>query len=259
MDLKQTLFKCLEEGGKIIRRNFGQAHAIHKKTAISIVTETDLAAEKKIVSLIRNRFADHRIITEESAPIHGAGDVRWIIDPLDGTTNFAHHLNICCVSIGVEKKGRMILGGVYNPLQNELYFAEAGRGAFLNGKRIRVSKHRKLIESLVVTGFPYDRRERAKYYLQFVRAAMQQTQGLRRLGAAALDLCYVARGIFDAYWEFNLKSWDIAAGSLIVQEAGGRVSGVDGKPLDLDHPTQILASNGLLHRPMMRVLGPHLK
>lgn len=247
MKLKSTLMTCLTEAGKILRRGFGSSLDIRKKGPVDLVTKIDLAADRKIISIIRKRFPDHRLLTEESLPYHGSSPFRWIIDPLDGTSNYAHELDMFCVSIGLEKDGKLILGGVYNPLKEELFFAESGQGATLNGRRIRPSRTRKLIDGLLVTGFPYDRQKKADYYLRFLKVALEDAQGLRRLGAAALDLAYVACGRFDAYWELNLKPWDAAAGVLIVQEAGGKVTGLDGKPLDLDGPIRLLASNGTLH------------
>jgi myo-inositol-1(or 4)-monophosphatase len=259
MELKKTLLTCLFEAGKILRNGFGKSLDIRKKGPVDLVTKIDFAADRKITSILRKRFPDHRLLTEESEPYHGSSAFRWIIDPLDGTSNYAHGLPICCVSIGLEKDGKMILGGVYNPMNNELFLAEKGKGATLNGKRIQVSRKAKLIDSLLVTGFPYDRQGKADYYLQFLKVAIQEAQGLRRLGAAALDLSYVACGRFEAYWELNIKPWDAAAGVLIAQEAGGKVTSLDGKPLDLDGPIRVLASNGLIHGPLLSRFRKFLK
>lgn len=251
--LKKILLSCLKESGSIIRKGFGTRFSIRAKGPVNIVTEIDMASERKIVGLIRKSFPDHRILTEESQPITSASPYRWIIDPLDGTTNFAHRLPLCCVSIAVEFNEKVILGGIYNPFMGELFFAESGKGAFLNGKRIRVSKMKDLLSSLLVTGFPYDRREKAAYYLKFFQGMMEKSQGLRRLGAAALDLAYVANGQFEAFWELNLKPWDIAAGILLVEEAGGKVSDFQGKPLNVNEPRQLLTSNGQVHSQIISV------
>jgi myo-inositol-1(or 4)-monophosphatase len=154
--------------------------------------------------------------------------------------------------VGIEYKGHVWLGGIYNPLQQELFFAQKGRGTFLNGRRVHVSQTKRLLDSLLVTGFPYDRRKKADFYLHFFRNFMQRTQGIRRLGAAALDLAYVACGRFDAFWEFNLKAWDLAAGVLMVEEAGGKVTDFAGKRLALDRPQQLLSSNGLIHSRLLK-------
>ncbi len=257
-NLRKVLDRCLREGGRILERGFGRKQRITKKSAVSIVTETDKAAERHIISTIHQHFPAHGILAEESSPIRRPGESRWIIDPLDGTTNFAHSIPLCCVSIGVERDGKVLLGGIYNPFLDEFFFAERGKGAYLNGKRILVSKQSVLIDSLLVTGFPYDRQEKAAFYLKFFRAMMEKTQGLRRLGAAALDLAYVACGRFEAFWEFNLKSWDIAAGSLLVEEAGGKVTDFRGKPLNLEVPAQLLASNSRVHPPLLKIFNINL-
>ena len=252
-NLKDILFLCLKESGKILRRGFGTRLKISKKGPINIVTEIDMESEKKIISIIKNTFPDHRILAEESLPQDGNSPFRWIIDPLDGTTNYAHQLNLFCTSIGVEYQGEMILGGIYNPVQNELYFAEKGKGAALNGKKLQVSRNNNLSECLLVTGFPYDGPKRARFYLEYFRRFMMRAQGIRRLGAAALDLAYVASGVFDAFWEFNLKPWDMAAGILLVKEAGGKITNFSGEILSVDAPRQLLASNGLIHPKLLQI------
>ena len=252
--LRRTLFLSLKESGKIIRSGFGTSFKIRKKGPINLVTEIDMRAENKIVTMIKRNFPSHRILTEESKPYGGDSPFRWIVDPLDGTTNFAHGIPLCCVSIGLEYEGEIILGGVYNSLLGELFFAEKGKGSFLNGKRIQVSVTKKLNDSLIVTGFPYDRQEKAEYYLKYFKKALEHTQGIRRLGAAALDLAYVACGRFDAFWEFSLKPWDIAAGALIVREAGGTVSDFKGNPLKIDQPFELLASNKIIHPKLREIM-----
>ena len=254
-NVRKVLLSCLKEAGSIIGKNFGKTHRVQFKTPISLVTEIDMAAEKKIVSIVQNAFPSHRLLTEESAPKQGTSPYRWIVDPLDGTTNYAHHIPICAVSIGVEHDGKMIMGGIYNPMQNEMFFTELGAGSFLNAKKIRVSNTSRLIDSLLVTGFPYDSPDKAKYYVSFVESMLKKTRGLRRLGAAAIDLAYVACGKFDAFWEFNLQPWDVAAGILMVQESGGKVSGFDGKKMNVDQPAQMLASNAVIHPSILKIFS----
>lgn len=251
--VKKILMKCLAEGGAILKKGAGTSFRIHMKGPVNPVTDVDLAIEKKLMSLIRGNFPEHRILSEESPPMKGSSGYRWIVDPLDGTINFAHNLPLSSVSIGVEKDGVMILGGVYNPMLNELFFAEKGNGAFLNGKRIRVSPEKKLIKSLLVTGFPYDRQDKAEFYLAFVRSMMEKCTGLRRLGSAAMDLAYVACGRFEAFWEFNLQPWDVAAGILLVEEAGGKVTNYSHQPVLVDRPIQLLASNGGVHEEILDI------
>jgi myo-inositol-1(or 4)-monophosphatase len=250
-----TLKRALAAAGGIIQNSYLRAPIVaHKGSAVNIVTSADRAAEKAIQKIIRRAFPDHGFLMEESGLTSSPSPYRWVVDPLDGTVNFAHGVPIACVSIALVKGSCALAGGVLDPFRSELFLAVRGRGATLNGRRIRVSKIHRLIESLIVTGFPYDRQKRAGYYLSFVERFMQKTQGLRRLGAAALDMSYVACGRFDGYWEFNLKPWDVAAGGLLVEEAGGRISDFSGRPHRLDHPVQTLCSNGALHRSMLRML-----
>ncbi|OGR83449.1 MAG: hypothetical protein A2902_03925 [Elusimicrobia bacterium RIFCSPLOWO2_01_FULL_64_13] len=251
--MKKVLLQCLEKAGGIIRKGFGKAHRIRKKAPVSLVTEIDMAADRAVISIIRKHFPGHAILTEESVPSLTGSPYRWIIDPLDGTTNFAHEIPLCGVSIAVEHRGDIILGGIFNPILNELYFTEKGGGAWLNGRRLAVSRTGVLLDSLLVTGFPYDRREKAHYYLKFHEPLLAACQGVRRLGAAALDLAYVAAGRFEAFWEMNLQPWDIAAGILLVEEAGGRVTDYSGGPIDVDRPGQILASNGRIHPSLQKI------
>ncbi|MBI3312903.1 MAG: inositol monophosphatase [Candidatus Omnitrophica bacterium] len=225
-----------------------------KKSELSIVTASDEKSEKFILKTILKNFPDHAILTEES-PERGHSASRWIIDPLDGTTNFAHTFPIACVSIAYEENHKIIMGGVLDPFRGELFFSERGQGATLNGKRISVSKTFKLNDSLVCTGFPYDRREKIDEYLPLFRSFVIKTQGIRRLGAAALDLCYVACGRYDGYWEAKLNSWDKAAAMLIVEEAGGSLSNFSGEPLTLED-VQNVASNGRIHKEMLEVMKP---
>lgn len=246
------------DAGSLLAERFGRALRVTNKSELDLVTESDLASEKLIIDRIKTYHPRHAILAEESgasppATPEAQSEWRWIIDPLDGTTNYAHGYPCFCVSIGLEHKGRMELGVIYDPMRGELFTAERGEGASLNGRRIHVSAINSLSAALLCTGFPYDVRERSEFARHFANFIMN-AQGVRRDGAAALDLAYVACGRFDGFWEEGLKPWDVAAGSLMVEEAGGRVSKYDGGPLSIYAPP-ILASNGLVHEQMMRVLS----
>lgn len=246
------------DAGRVLAERFGRSLEINNKSELDLVTESDLASERLIIDRIKSHYPRHAILAEESGASGPAdrerdSEWRWIIDPLDGTTNYAHGYPCFCVSIGVENQGRMELGVVYDPMRDEVFTAERGQGAALNGRRIRVSTTLSLATALLCTGFPYDVRERsefARHFANFIMAA----QGVRRDGAAALDLAYVAAGRFDGFWEEGLKPWDVAAGGLLIEEAGGRVSTYSGDPLNIFSPP-ILASNGLVHEEMMQVLN----
>ncbi len=252
--IKSTLLKALKDTGKVLKAEIFQRRVVKKKSALSLVTATDQKSEKIVIKTIRQSFPDHAILTEESPPMGRSGS-RWIIDPLDGTTNFAHTYPVACISIAFEQDGQLEFGGVYDPFRDELFFAERGKGAFMNGQRIHVSKNPTLTESLLCTGFPYDRRKRPDDYLRIFKAFMMKAQGIRRSGAAALDLCYVACGRFDGFWEVKLQAWDKAAAMVVIEEAGGKISNFKGEMLDLDH-IQNVASNGFIHPQMLRVLKP---
>ncbi len=245
---------CARDAGLILIEKFGRANLrIEHKGAIDLVTEADLASEKLIVERIRNSFPRHEILAEESGLSKRAtSEHRWIIDPLDGTTNYAHGYPCFCVSIALEHDGKIVLGVVYDPTRDELFAAEYGQGATLNMRRLRVSNVTNLNEALLVTGFPYDVRDRGDFARHFTNF-MNHAQAVRRDGSAALDLAYVAAGRFDGFWEEGLRAWDVAAGALIVEEAGGRVSRYDDSPYDIYSPP-IVASNAHLHRQMLEVL-----
>jgi myo-inositol-1(or 4)-monophosphatase len=213
----------------------------------------DLFSEKFIVAEISKQYPDHSILAEEKARHEGDSPYRWVIDPLDGTTNYAHGYPIFAVSIGLEKDAEIILGVVYDPSRDELFVGEKGKGARLNGRRIRVSPVRRLSRSLLATGFPYDIRDSSLNNFDHFRNFALRVHAVRRAGSAALDLCYVASGRFDGFWEMKLGPWDMAAGSLIVREAGGKVTNFRGQPIHLDGE-QVLASNGKIHREMIEVL-----
>ena len=246
------------DAGRILAERFGRKIEISNKSEIDLVTESDLASERLIIDRIKTYYPRHAILAEESGSSEPSdserkSDWRWIIDPLDGTTNYAHGYPCFCVSIGLECRGRMEIGVVYDPLRDEMFSAERGQGAALNGRRIRVSPTPSLARALLCTGFPYDVRERSEFARHFANFIMT-AQGVRRDGAAALDLAYVAAGRFDGFWEEGLKPWDVAAGVLIIEEAGGRVSNYANQQFNIFTPP-ILASNGLIHEEMMRVLS----
>ncbi|HEX6188282.1 MAG TPA: inositol monophosphatase family protein [Pyrinomonadaceae bacterium] len=246
------------DAGRVLAERFGRNLRISNKSELDLVTESDLASERLIIDRIKTHYPRHTILAEESGTnspaVDGAqSDWRWIIDPLDGTTNYAHGYPCFCVSMGLERNGTLELGVIYDPLRDEVFAAERGQGAALNGKRIHVSPTPSLAGALLCTGFPYDVRERGQFARHFANFIMN-AQGVRRDGAAALDLAYVAAGRFDGFWEEGLKPWDVAAGILLIEEAGGRVSDYHNGPLDIFTPP-ILASNGLIHEQMMRVLA----
>ena len=233
--------------GEIIRANWQQPKHIGYKGAIDLVTSVDRESERKIVEIIQRNFPDHSILAEEETNVEGAqNEFRWIVDPLDGTTNFAHGYPQFCVSIALERNGQVILGLVYDPLRRECFRAARGQGATLNGEPIATSTTNELDKALLATGFPYDHREHADFYLSYFRAFMTRCQGIRRGGSAALDLSYVACGRLDGFWEMKLKPWDTAAGALIVSEAGGKLSDFAGKPFTI-WGDETLAANNRIH------------
>lgn len=241
------------KAGAILRENIGGIRDISYKGDINLVTEMDRRSEHTIVDIVRSAFPDHGILAEEETSIRNRSGYLWIIDPLDGTTNYAHAYPCFSVSIALQHEQDIIAGVVYDPMRGELFSAVKGEGASLNGKPIHVSPVSVLIESLLATGFPYDRKVCEKNNMDFFHSLLMASQEVRRDGSAALDLCYVATGRFDGFWELKLKSWDVAAGSLIVREAGGMVSGLGGQTVSLD-AGEILASNGKIHTQMAEVL-----
>jgi myo-inositol-1(or 4)-monophosphatase len=257
---KGVAVQAVRKAGIVLKSKLGQKRKIGYKGAVNLVTEMDLLSEKIIVAEIRKRFPEHAVLAEESASVEKDSPFRWIIDPLDGTTNYAHGLPIFCISIALAKEEEVILGVVYDPTRDELFTAEKGKGARLNGRKIRVSSESNLSRSLLATGFPYDLRESKIDNFDHFHNFAIRAQAVRRAGSAALDLCYVAAGRFDGFWEMKLAPWDLAAGSLMVVEAGGRVTNFLGKPLALSGK-HVLASNGRIHPAMLRILksGKFLK
>jgi len=246
------------DAGRILVERQGRALQVSNKGDIDLVTEADLASEKLVIERIRSYYPRHAILAEESGAsdgtivAEGKSEWRWIIDPLDGTTNYAHGYPCYCVSIALERAGRIEIGVVYDPTRDEMFAAERGQGATLNDRRIRVSDVDELNSSMICTGFPYNVRERPDFVHHFAAFTMR-AQAVRRDGSAALDLACVACGRFDGFWEDGLNPWDVAAGVLLVAEAGGRVAAVKDGALDIYTP-KVLASNGLIHEAMMAVL-----
>jgi myo-inositol-1(or 4)-monophosphatase len=253
--LKSTLLKATEAGAKEIKKFFNGSFEISNKEGINnLVTEADHAAEKAIIQVIKKDFPDHFILSEECGESGTANEYKWIIDPIDGTVNFANGIPICCVSIGVEQNGKMILGAVYNPNMNEFYFAEKGCGATLNDNKISVSNKTEVIKSCLVTGFPYTYLDEPNGPLQVFEKLIRQGIPVRRLGSAAIDLCWVAAGRFDGFYEHKLAAWDSAAGFLMVEEAGGKVTDFEGNYYSPYQP-HIVATNGKIHEELLQYVN----
>lgn len=246
------------EAGQILLEKFGRKIEITKKGDINLVTEADLASEKLIIERIRSYYPKHSVLAEESgesstAVVEGETRWKWIIDPLDGTTNFAHGYPCFCVTLAIEHDGEIVIGVTFDPTRDELFAAEKGCGATLNNRRIRVSQTEELSEALLVTGFPYDFKNREDF-ARHLTDFLLKSRGLRRDGSAAIDMAYVACGRFDGFWEEGLNPWDVAAGVLLIEEAGGTVSFYDGSKYDIYSPP-ICGSNGLIHAEMLAVLS----
>ena len=251
----EAALSAARRAGEVLRAAFGTEHSITYKGEVDLLTEIDEQAERLIREELLGTFPTYGMLAEEGGELTGEEDVRWIVDPLDGTTNYAHQLPIFCVSIALERSGEVILGVVHDPMGEETFVAERGRGATLNGGPIKVSDTEELIRALIATGFPYDRAEMPEALELFGRFAAT-TRGMRRLGSAALDLCYVASGRIDGYYERGIWPWDLAAGSVIVEEAGGELTNYRGDVLDLAG-REIVASNGRLHPAMTRLIGEY--
>ena len=250
----QTALRAARNAGEVLRSFHGNLKDVKKKGAIDLVTEADIASEQVIIKTLRGAFQDHTVLAEESGKIEGDPRFQWIIDPLDGTTNYAHGLDLFAVSIAFFLEGVPRVGVVFNPVAGELFEAVAEQGAKLNGRPIWVSDRDKLKESLLVTGFPYNFSEIMPQLMERFKKCLSASQGVRRLGSAALDLCFVASGRFEGFWEQNLNPWDTAAGLLVLQEAGGRVTDFTGRPYHV-HMKEILATNGRVHEEMISLMA----
>jgi myo-inositol-1(or 4)-monophosphatase len=240
--------------GEILRAGYGKQHSISLKGRIDIVTEMDHRAETYLVKQIQTAFPDHTIYAEESGHLAGKDGACWYIDPLDGTTNYAHAIPYFSVSVAYAEEGIFLHGVVYDPMRNECFSAARGKGAWLNGEPIRVSDNNEMVRSLLVTGFPYDSPQATKNNLEAFDYFTRLSQGVRRMGSAALDLSYVAAGRFEGYWEQTLSPWDMAAGALIVREAGGRVTNIHGDENLLTPPFSIAAGNPVIHEQLLQGL-----
>ncbi len=241
--------------GQLLKDGFGEKHHIQHKSAIDLVTEMDKKSEAYLLGQIRGKFPTHTVIGEESGKTTGSDqDGVWLIDPLDGTSNYAHGLPIFSVSMAYQYQGQMQLGVVYDPMLDECYTAEKGQGAYLNEKRISVSDTQEMVKAMLVTGFPYNVHHTQDDNLDYFANFIKNAQAVRRLGSAALDLCYVAAGRLDGYWEIQLQAWDAAAGILILAEAGGQVTKPDGTPFELAPPYAMVAANPIIHAKMLEII-----
>ncbi len=253
--IKNTLITAVEAGAVELKRFFNGSFTVTSKGSLNdLVTEADHASEKAIIDIIQKNHPDHFILSEETGEIKQNSPYKWIIDPIDGTINFANGIPICCVSIGVEFNGEIILGAVYNPFMNEMFFAEKGKGATLNDIKIGVSEEDNLLKSCLVTGFPYQYLDSENGPLQIFEKLVRKAIPVRRLGSAALDLCWTAAGRFDGFYEHKLQAWDSAAGFLIVEEAGGTVTDLKGNVYNPYQPG-IIATNGKIHAQLQALVN----
>ncbi|MFC2028322.1 inositol monophosphatase family protein [Chloroflexota bacterium] len=247
------------EAGKILKDGYAKKHQVEFKGEIDLVTEIDHQSETFLINEIQENFPGHSILAEESGQTVGIENQHWYIDPLDGTVNYAHNIPIFCVSIAYANEGAVQFGVIYDPMRDECFSAARGKGAMLNGESLHVSKINELGKSLLVTGFPYDTWDTSKDNTQNFIHFAKMTQGVRRLGSAALDLCYVAAGRFDGFWELSLQAWDVAAGGLIAEEAGAVVTNISGGPNYISKPQSILACTPGLHQAMLEELEKNRK
>ncbi len=253
--INEVLLKAIHTGADQLTRFFQGEFSVSNKEGINnLVTEADHAAEKAIIEVIREAYPDHFILSEETGEMKTSSNYKWIIDPIDGTVNFANGIPICCVSIAVEQDGQMVQGAVFNPFMREMFFAEKGKGATLNGKPIRVSNKETVSTSCLVTGFPYTYLDMPNGPVQIFEKLIRNGIPVRRLGSAAIDLCWVAAGRFDGFYEHKLEAWDSAAGFLIVEEAGGRVTDFKGDQYSPYQP-HILATNGKIHDELLGIVN----
>lgn len=257
--LKNTMFDAAEAARKILMKYYGKLESIEKKGGdeTNIVTIADKQSEAAVIRTIHRAFPGHAILGEEGGA-SGSDDAefRWVIDPLDGTTNFAHSMPVFSISIGLQRQGETIMGLVVDPTRDEWFFARKGGGAFLNRKRIHVSKVNTVAESLIFTGFPHGRRKNIGHFMKLLGGVLMRAQSVSRIGSAAIDLCYVACGRCEAFYEESLQPWDVAAGNLIVEEAGGRVTGFGNKPSSI-FDQEFVATNGLIHKELLALLKEH--
>jgi myo-inositol-1(or 4)-monophosphatase len=254
VEFQRVAEAAVRESGQFLKANLHRRGEASFKGEVDLVTEFDMGAQEILAGRLSEAFPGHGILAEEGLTRPGRSGYRWVLDPLDGTTNYAHTFPVFCVSAALEHGGRSVLGLVYDPMREEMFSALEGRGASLNGQKVQVSSVGDLGRSLLATGFPYDIRTTAVNNLDHWSHFLVRAQAIRRCGSAALDLCYVACGRFDGFWEIKLKPWDVAAGGLIVIEAGGRVTDFGGRDHRLDIP-ETLASNGRIHQAMIDVLG----
>lgn len=256
--LQSTLIEAVKAGAAELQKYFAGEFKVSSKEGINnLVTEADHASEKAILQVIKEKFPDHQVLAEETGEILQDSEYKWIIDPIDGTVNFAHGIPICCVSIAIEKNDDMILAAVYAPVLNELYFAEKNKGATLNEQRIQTSSEEEVLKACLVTGFPYTYLEKPNGPLEVFSKFIRKGIPVRRLGSAAIDLCWVAAGRFDGFYEHKLEAWDSAAGFLIVEEAGGKVTDFKGNRYSPYQP-HILATNGKIHDDMLKWINGEL-
>jgi myo-inositol-1(or 4)-monophosphatase len=250
-----TAIEAVVRAGDLQIAKFGTGVRVEKKGAIDLVTEVDVEVEKMFRAMIAERFADHDVLAEELGAHNNRGARhRWVFDPLDGTTNFAHGVPIFCASLALEIDGEAVVAAVYDPNREELFTAEAGAGSWLNGERLKASTTTAVLEAMIVTGFPYNIHQKADEFLKVFGEVLKHARAVRRLGSAAIDMCWVAAGRMDGFWEASLKPWDTRAAALILEEAGGRVTGMDGKKW-IPENGHILATNGLIHDEVLRIIS----
>jgi len=254
MQYLESAIEIAREAGTLLARYFERRVSFKVKGEFDLITEADHSSEKLVVDKLRSHFPSHAIVAEEGSAHAGSSEYRWYVDPLDGTTNFAHSFPMFNVTLGLERAGELIAGVIYDPLRQEMFAVERGGGAYLNQRRIRVSGTKRLADSLASTGFP-SRKRSHNVNIHFYYQLAMASHGVRRTGSAALDLAYVASGRLDFFWEFGLKPWDQAAGVLLVEEAGGAVSDMSGKPLSITASDHVLADNGVLHEEVLGMFG----
>jgi myo-inositol-1(or 4)-monophosphatase len=251
--LLATAIEAVVRAGALQMAKFGTGVRVEKKGAIDLVTEVDVEVERMFRALIAERFPDHDVLAEEMDVASRGARHRWVFDPLDGTTNFAHGVPIFCASLALEIDGKAVVAAVYDPNRKELFTAEVGVGSWLNGKRLTASTTATVLESMLVTGFPYNVHQKADEFLKVFAQALKTARAIRRLGSAAIDICWVAAGRMDGFWEASLKPWDTRAAALILEEAGGKVTAMDGGVWD-PYAGDILATNGRIHDEVLHTL-----